>query len=369
MPSSKAFPPRQLHWRLADSAAEYCLNRIESGLFARRITRWAEDFKPQLLWIFPELRAVDVGIHLAKMLRVPVHATVHDAHELAGFFVIPSSCVVFYLRSVCRLFQSVSSIDTISNELLDHVSTKYRGVHSREGVVVPPSIPLREMIQRGEGGPGFDNNSRRILFCGAARESEAQWCSFVNLLAELPFLFQVTAFSSPEFFHKSNLPKNVSVAFHPYVESGSELITIIGGMKFHAAYLGLWREAQLKLFAQTSLSSKLATYVAAGVPVIIDAPEDSVAWRLTCKYGAGILLKDEGAVGSKDGNRGQMTSNSYQVSNVEQLKMLFSDDATWLRMAKGSARMCRDEFDLNVNAERLREILARTAESAGNLGE
>ena len=99
------------------------------------------------------------------------------------------------------------------------------------------------------------------------------------------------------------------------------------------------KEAAQALFAATSLSSKLTTYAGAGLPVIADAPVRSVAWRLVEKHGAGIRCGDDAP------------------ESLQELTRLFSDAEAWARMADGASRMCREEFDLDRNAQGLQKLL------------
>jgi hypothetical protein len=105
----------------------------------------------------------------------------------------------------------------------------------------------------------------------------------------------------------------------------------------------LYKEKDRGLFARTSLSAKLTTYAAAGIPVIVDGPEDSAAWRLVKEYGAGVLCGDDAD------------------EALQSLRTLFTDKEARGRMGEGSRRLCLEKFNLDANFSRFAALLRTTA--------
>jgi len=89
----------------------------------------------------------------------------------------------------------------------------------------------------------------------------------------------------------------------------------------------------------------MITYTAAGLPVIVDGPEDSAAWQLVKTYGAGVLCDRD------------------RDKSLRDLRALFSDTQVHTAMSEGSRRMCGAEFDLETNAGKLQELLRKSVES------
>jgi hypothetical protein len=197
------------------------------------------------------------------------------------------------------------------------------------------------------GKPWTDDGRRVIGFCGSFRVTDSQWAAWLAVLGSLPWQIELLAFASPDTIPKASLPSNVSWRLLPYVDDECEIAECFVKEGVHACYLGLRRSPQWLLFNSTSLSSKLATYLSAAVPVIVDAPEDSVAWRLVRQYKAGVWLDD--GVNEESGS-----DHSREV-----LLKLFSDEFIWRSMAAGSARLCSEEFDLGTNSAKLASVLAR----------
>jgi len=340
----RAFAPRALHWRLREGALGLLLEDLQAGALARRIAAWTADFRPQVLWVLAEMGAVAVARRLHRITGLPLHATVHDAPENARA-VLPRAYRGGYLCGLRGLLGEAAGLDCISAELTGHLRAKWPELTNTPAAIVPPSA-----IAPSGAAPPADralpaSGLRRIGVCGSARTRAGQWREFLAGLAGLPFRFEIVAFADEDFFPGSKPPPNVTVARRPYAATESDVIRAFREEAMCACYLGLGKEPAARVFARTSLSSKLTTYAAAGLPVIVDGPAESVAWRLVREYGAGILCDDDDAAA------------------VEALQALFTDPAAWRRMAEGSARMCREEFNLERNAERFRQLLARTAET------
>jgi hypothetical protein len=129
----------------------------------------------------------------------------------------------------------------------------------------------------------------------------------------------------------------VALECRGFAASEREVIDALADGRVDAGYLGVWNEPEKELFARTSLSSKLVTYCAAGLPIIADTPERSVAWDLLSRYGAGVRI------GNDDSDAG--------------LGRLLSRPDEWRQRSQGSLRLCREAFDLDRNADRMAALL------------
>jgi hypothetical protein len=310
----------------------------------------AQAFQPEVLWVLGELSAVHVGLRVADRLAIPLHVTVHDAPEECRFAGIPPVYGFYYRQLVRRLLRKARSVDTVSQELFQHLLGERWIAAGCEGVTLPPSVPREWTMPQGGGvshpvGGWCADTVRRIGMCGSLRVGRAQWRRFLDLLGCLPFKVEIVLFGSTDDLGTA-FPSGVTVRPQPYADSEEAVVSAFRA-GVDACYLGLWREPERALFARTSLSSKLVTYAAAGRPIVVDAPENSVAWRLVSQYGAGILLSWKSGDG-RGLDRGQIIR-------------LLSDAATRQRMAEGAVRLCRGEFDLGRNIERLAEALRGVA--------
>jgi len=338
----RAFVPRRLHWRLQRTwLGHVYAHECQSRRLADEIARWVADFRPEVLWVLPQLGAASVGRHLHGRLGVPLHATCHDAHETARG-IVPRLYYPFYAASVNQLFRQAESVDAISEGLLGHLCDLYPSVTDANGIVFHPSIraelvqsPLKRDARWRKG------RTRRIGLCGSMRVSRRQWRSFLGELSGLPFEFELVTLAYRDRFFDVGLPANVRQRALPFAATETDVMNAFHAECVDACYLGLWRDEKRALFGQTSLSAKLVTYAAAALPIIVDARPDSLAWRLVSKHGAGVLL------------------GATAVS--ETLGRLFGDDFMWNAMASGAQTLCMEEFDLATNMERFARRLAMTA--------
>jgi len=154
---------------------------------------------------------------------------------------------------------------------------------------------------------------------------------------------EIIAVTDDDSFHSEVAPPaNVRITRRAYFESEAELLAFFRSAGLSASYLGLWHEEERRLFAETSLSSKLCAYSAIGVPVIVDAPESSVAWRLVADYGAGVRIGPDCA--------------------TEDVLCAFLSGGDWSEQAAGAARLCCDEFDVDRNVTRFAQLLRKTVD-------
>lgn len=339
LPEYRAFPLRRVHWRLEGTAVEYLytLDWQSRGIARRMWEEAGRAFQPEIVWVVPELAAAVVGRHIARLAGLPLHLTLHDAPEFCRHSGVPLMYAGRYVRHVRRAVAAAQSIDCVSDELREHMETRYRMRREcRIGVVRPPAgaISQQPMPSRRDSTP-----LRKIALCGSFRMSALQWRMFLRFLGNLPYVFEIIAFTPKEGIPPARTPVNVKLNVQPYLPLESDMLTAIRNMGVDAFYLGVWTDSRRRLFARTSLSSKMSTYAAAGAPILVDAPENSVAWHLVSAYGAGIRIAADAE------------------HRAEDMIRLMSEASLWERSALGAHRLGVDEFDPALNVARLAELM------------
>lgn len=346
------FPLPRLNWRLRGTLVEsLLLYELAPIVRARQIQQWSFRFNPQVIWVLPELAAINTGFHLARRMNLPVHGTIYDALETARDLAVPKSYYPRYWWSVKRFFREIKSFDAVSENLCRHIAGVYlcnrnAVVPAAAGIVLPSSVPETWCMETiSSPGARWESRVRRIVFCGAMRITQSRWQLFLAQLRTLPFEIEFHFYAWGDSVPLASAPDNVKFVRNDYLNNEEMLIKALQSGNYDAAYLPLWRDMDQRLFERTSLSSKLTSYVASGLPVIIDGEMDSVAAELICRYEAGIVL----------------SGRQCEVER-EQLLRLFTDPGDWCRMAQGSLMMCRERFLLSRNIPALR---SRFVELAG----
>jgi hypothetical protein len=340
---SKQFLPRMLHWRLNAGWWQYLYTRSQARRIARAVCAWVRDFGPDLVWVFPGTDSVIVARHLEQMLRIPVHMTVHDAFEINRVFWPHAYLYGIYQRDVASLLMKVVTMDAVTRELIEHVKSGFE-TRLAGAMVFPPSTDLLSP-NLPEGTPPWSNNVRRIGLCGNPRVERCQWEEFIGVLSGLPHMFEIHAFGNVEAMVDTDYPANVRLVSLGYAQKEADIVGYLNSHEISVCYLGLYRDADRAFFARTSLNSKLTTYAAAGCPVCIDGPEDSVAWRLVSEYDAGVIVNSAPG-GARD------------------LVELFNDGSVWRRKSEGARRLCATEMDLARNTGRLMDLMVLAKRTA-----
>jgi hypothetical protein len=338
LPESAAFEPRHIHWRLRDTALRYWYEQHwQADALARRIAAWAGEFRPERLWVLAEMGAVTVGRRLQGRLKIPVHATVHDAYAYARF-ALPRSYFPMYRRSAMRLLETCVSVDAVSQELIARLREECGALQARPSLVFPSSVPPAGMQTEVPRVEAVAQEVRRLALCGSMRIMEWQWKEFLGVLARMPWQFEVLAFVDRETFFHTGMPPNARLLFRPYAATEADLIRELATAGVWACYLGVSRAPGDAAFSLYSLSSKLTAYAAAGLPSVADAPATSAVCRLVQAHAAGVLY-DGGAEARHS------------------LQRLFSDADLRRRLGAGALRLCRAEMDLDRNVSRFAELL------------
>ena len=338
----RAFPPRQPYWRLRPTSLGLLLvQEWQSGVLARAIAKWAGAFEPEVLWVLPELGAASVGRHLKRLLRIPLHVTVHDAHETARH-IVPPLYYRCYAASVRRCLASADGADAICGGMRAYLGEHFANLHEANMVVVPPSMPT-ELINAVAKPRRWHDPTRRIGLCGSMRVTAEQWARFLDLLAALPYACELVTFAYDDLFPEVPMPDGVRLVRRPFAETEKDMIAAFHEAGCDAFYLGLYQEPHRALFGRTSLSAKLATYAAAALPVIVDAREDASAWTLVRDHGAGIRIGH-----SRD-------------EDVAALRDMFGDRQYWDGLAQGARRLALEAMHLDTNMQKLAAALRRLA--------
>ena len=336
----KGVERKPMHWRLRGSALDMTLRcEVQARRMADSVEAWVTDFCPEQLWVLPEAAAVRVGTMLQRRLKIPMHATVYDAPETAKVAARTGIYYPLHIRRVREFYRQTSSVDSVSDSLISHLKKGFIAGDCRT-TVFPVSVSESWMRKVGVCSfYGRNDPVRKLGFCGAFRISDGEWMRFLSMLARMPYKIEFVAFAERDSVPRVEVPENVAFDFQPYVEDEEEIVRCFLRKGVDACYLGLSHDKNRRLFAQTSLSSKLTTYAATGLPLIVDAPADSAAWKLIEPYDAGVLCR--------------WGTEAERASTEMALHRMFESEERWQQYANGTARLAREVFSMEKNLPKL----------------
>jgi hypothetical protein len=341
------FPVSDLHWRLRRTAVNVVwMQSVRARVVARQIEAWARPFSPELLWVMADWNVIGVGLQVARRLKIPLHLTVHDAPRFMAREFCESSPlgVALYIQTYRKLLQRATSVDAVSQPLLENLRHMAGSSTYIERVIGPSIGEACAGLPKPPEWAGAESPNRRICVCGSLRSSPGQWARFLESLGSIHLTFELHLFVDPAYVPETVVPPNCRLVFHEYAPTGEAVVRALRDGGFTAAYAALWREPRMAEFTRTSLSSKLATYAAAGLPVVFDGPRDSAAADLLLRYGAGIVLSD-----------------AHDQRLTELVRLLTRPDV-WSECSRGSHTLWQQEFCTEKN---LRALQALWRESSG----
>jgi hypothetical protein len=291
-----------------------------------------------MLWILAEGEDIYVAYYLVRRYNLPVHLTFHDAPEVYTGMLhsYPRYEEKIYLSRVKYLLRNCHSVDAISGNLLKHLSADNRIARK---MVFMPSFPAEYFQSNSLSGKIEQQDVVKIGFCGTARESKTEWEEFLGIIGGMAQKFELILYTDNAYYPQALLPENVTLKNMGYADTEEDLIQNMRDHGLFALYIGQWKEPGKALFARTSISSKLATYSAIGLPAIYNGPEDSASWELLNKYDCGIPCFP-----GVDKTRSALDE-------------LMCDKALWSRKCRNANRLGLEEFNMDKNIQEFSKII------------
>ena len=249
------FVPLTLHWRLRKTKLASVVTMEWAGHgTAKRIAEWVRPWQPQVLWVLPELAAVGVARHLRILLGIPVHLTLHDVFESAGFSELPNWYVPSYVHRATDLVRKAHSLDGISPELIEYACTqafgpqppgrafRSQGAAPQDGdrrlqtMVFPPSVSKAAIAK---APPCHDRDGCfRLALCGSMRTQSEQWMRFVRGLTSLHKQVELVAIGDAIRQADMAASHGVRIVRHDYFEKEADLIAYLQASRVDAGYAG-----------------------------------------------------------------------------------------------------------------------------------
>lgn len=263
-------------WLGRAAGVEALAQRIAAGRFDRH-------------WVVAMDEGVAVGLRLTELAPdVPLHVSVHDDQE-HGMYGRSRRYRVFarLTRSpVRRLLRAARSVDTTSDEMADYYraqlglrSTVVHPIAANDSWPAPAAPRPPSALTVGHIGSIYAGGEFR-RFLAEFRETAARLgCTprgvFIGLLPR---------------YHRLVREAGVPAEF-PMDVPEAEAVPRLAGCDFVYAMYPFDRAS--RVFARTSLPTKLSTYARAGRPILAHAPEDSTLARAVVRFGTGAVASTD----------------------------------------------------------------------------
>lgn len=255
-------------------------------LIGSKTGRWSEIVAAMLLadcdayWIVSHNEGLPLARFLTQGTDRPVHLTVHD--DWAGALCARSQRYLFLSPIAARLsdnvLRSVNSVDVVSEGMQSH----YFGRTGIKAEVVHRCIGEAKFTERKK-----DSSQVRVGHLGSVY-SKSDLRVFVNALMSYA---KAVGVGAQVVFWGANLRSGEledDLASFVDLRPHSDEAGIIDALQdCDCAYAAYPFSRRLQLFAQTSLPTKLSTYVAARRPIFGHAPRESTLSDFLVKTGVG----------------------------------------------------------------------------------
>jgi hypothetical protein len=320
----KFYPNRR--WRMQKS---WLLEKFWVPRAARHLKTTLETLKPEVIWAIPHNWSI---LPLGRVLpetRIRFHVSVHDYPNIkATSAAFGAHRTAKMARVVDQLYARATTRDAICRAMADNL----RAQTNSDGSVAHAALEQEDLdylsgVAEAQSGP------IRIAYAGTIISKET-FISFVEALAQIRSSLPLTL----DFFgDHSYRPEN-------WFDSGwmRERGNLPARELVRALKQCTWGFAPMELtdnnprYNRFSLPAKLASYLAAGLPIIALGHPESTVVKMASQYQTGLCLSD-----------------AHLDNLAARLLAAFSEPNPKIKYRPGIQRCAQEEFD----ARQMRAVL------------
>lgn len=231
-----------------------------------------------------DILCFEIGILLKKKkLITHLHYTVLDLpwtykNSYINNFIIK--------RYILRKIMHFSSADFISEKMYSIFKHKFSHSNSIITNALVDLLITNEEIFESKTKKGNIKHLVHLSFAGNFRFKK-EIISFIDLLESNKINFQFHFFSS-------NKIENSNIINHGFINSRKDLLIRLNEMD--VGFIPMSFSEKDKELVETSFPSKLATYLTAGIPVVVFAPKFSAVSEFVKKYKLGLVISDKNLI-------------------------------------------------------------------------
>lgn len=246
-----------------------------------RLTYLKIKFRPELIWLVIDKDEIFLLYYLAKFSGLPWHLTIHDDPEvslkLAGKKYFESDELKFEF-----LIRNATSVDCISNRMSNYYQKKF-GVDS---IVLTRTISS-STLEANKSIDKLSNNKINIIM-GGWGDCPEPW---PECLIEAIELLEKISKKDVKFYAFDPKFKEFNDSRFIYCERMNSEEFDLFLNKMDIGYAPDPLELEYRLFAQTSLSTKIVTYLSATIPIFYHGPQDSSIGEIFNRFKAGVIVE------------------------------------------------------------------------------
>jgi glycosyltransferase involved in cell wall biosynthesis len=270
--------------RYVDRLAEI-MNALLLPVMVWRGIRLAREKEIEALFTVPWNTFFVAAYFIHRFTRLPLHIYMMD--DPAGAPSYPAWKKVFYALLMPRIMKAASRVWCVSRYMAENLRQRY-GVDAR---ALLPLLDVDEFVEKARTEQVSRKDEARVVYTGAIYDAQLDALrNLVNALngagpgTQAIRLYLYTSQPEPLLQKMKLAGPNVHRAFVPI----AEMPRVLG--EADVLFLPLSFDEKMQHVVETSLPTKLAEYLASGVPILVHAPPHSTVARYCRENGCGAVV-------------------------------------------------------------------------------
>lgn len=328
----QAFFPRRYVDRLGE-----LINALLVPFVAWRGVRLAREKKAEVIFTVPWNAFCVAAYFIHRWTKLPLHIYIMD--DPAGGASYPLWKAIPYRVLMPRILRAASRVWCVSESMAENIRRRY----SVDARPLLPLLDVRGFVEQAKGQRARQQNEAQVVYTGAIYD--AQLDALQNLVAVVNrahrdardvHLVLYTSVGEHTLEQMKLTGPRVRRAHVPLEEMPRALA------EADILFLPFSFDPQMRHVMETSLPTKLAEYLASGVPILVHAPPYATVARYCRDYECGVVVdeKDPEKLGAA-------------------LRQLLSDTNLRAGLSKRAREVAFENHDLRKNQQRFFESLQR----------
>jgi hypothetical protein len=255
-------------------------HRLFAKSYTNRLMKVVSYFKPDLVWCIAEKETIPLLLNICEVLsNLPIHISIHDDPVIENEYSPQPFKQERFGESLKKILARASSIDAVSERLLQKYSRKDQGT-----AVVTRGVNPKDMV------PYFGSPKKLCdgisIVLGGQGQCPEPWP--FDLIGGFKLFNDFLGKNSSFHAYDTTFPENIRNMYPESLVSPHLFDEAL--KKYHLGYICDPQNNYGRQFAATSFSTKLVTYVTHGLPFLYHGPFDSTTLDFLSRYPAGKIV-------------------------------------------------------------------------------